>query len=74
MPGGRVLTITIDHAAPAEVAVQVFGRHTAEANHPGLQAAGVSVDILDVIASPDMLALRGDDPHMQVSCLAAKAP
>ena len=38
--GGRVLTIAIDHAAPAEVAVAGIRRNAARANHPGLQTAG----------------------------------
>ena len=36
-----------------------------ETDHPRLEPAGVGVDVLNVVALPDMLAFRGDDPHVQ---------
>ena len=60
-----MVAVAVDHASPAEVAVEVFRCDTAETDHPALQSARVRIDVLDVIALPDVLAFRGDDPDMQ---------
>ena len=40
-----VVAIAVDHAAPAEIARQIPRCHAAKANHPGLEIAGVGVDV-----------------------------
>ena len=51
MPRCKSVAVTLDHAAPAEVARQVLRGDALEAHHPALEAALVGVDVLDVIAA-----------------------
>ena len=65
MYGGRVVAVSVDHAAPAEMTREVSGRDAFEAHHPCLEATGVGVDVLHVTALLGVLTFRGDDPHVQ---------
>ena len=58
MPRCKSVAVTLDHAAPAEVARQVLRGDALEAGHPALEAALVGVDVLDVIAADGPLTFR----------------
>ena len=54
-----MLSECLDHATPAQIVVQVFGRHPVESSHPLFQPRMVSVRVLNVVnpgQDPDPLA------------------
>ena len=49
----------LDHTSPAQIVVQIFGRHSMEPSHPSFQPRMVGVCVLDVVdagQNPDSLA------------------
>ena len=44
-----MLSECLDHATPAQIVVQVFGRHPVESSHPLFQPRMVSVRVLDMV-------------------------
>lgn len=69
----KTVTITLDHAAPAEVARQIFRSDASEARHPALEAALVGTDVLDVIAADGPLSVTGNERHLGYAGLGQNA-
>jgi hypothetical protein len=64
MSGCKSVAVTLDHAAPAEVARQILRGDALEARHPALEAALVGVDVLDLVAADSSLILAGNERHL----------
>lgn len=65
--------LAVETAVPAEIVGQVLGRDAAERLHPSFEAAGVGVDVLDVIDAEGPLARAGVERHVQDAALIGDA-
>jgi hypothetical protein len=58
-------TVTFEFAVPAEVVRQVSGGDATEPGHPTFPAAGVRVDVWDMIAALDVAAFADSEGDRQ---------
>ena len=64
-----MLSECLDHATPAQIVVQVFGRHPVESSHPLFQPRMVGIRVLDMVDTA-----QNSDPLAQVHRPMGHAP